>query len=593
MGSYLNKALILYKKYGIKYLIKSCIKKILKYDIKQYNKLCEKKKLSNKELELQRTTDFCYSPIISIVVPLYKTPAIFLREMIESIINQTYQNWELCLSDGSGKDSPIKEVLKEYKEKDRRIKVVYTGEQLKISDNTNKALEIATGDFIAFVDHDDLLTPDALFECIKVINEIPTTQLIYSDEDKITMDGKKYFQPHFKPDYNKDLLNSTNYFCHFFVVDKKIVDITGGLDAKYDGAQDYDFVLRCTEISQNIYHIPKVLYHWRAHMDSTAENPESKMYAFEAGVNALKAHYSRIGIDNVEVTQTKCLGVYRTHYLIDKEPYVSIIIPNKDHIDDLKKCLRSIENTDYRNYEIIIIENNSNKETTFEFYNILKKEEKIKVVYWEGEFNYSAINNMGVKYAKGEYFLFLNNDTEMIDSQCIHELVGFCMRSDVGAVGARLYYEDHSIQHAGVIIGLGGVAGHIFLNTPDDNVGYFARIISQQNYSAVTAACMLVKKEVFEEVGGFDEELKVAFNDVDLCLKMRSRGYLIVYNPYSELYHFESKSRGSDLSPGKANRLKKETELFEKKWENILRIGDPYYNKNLTLDSFECGLRGV
>lgn len=588
-----KKGMTYYKRHGLKETLVRTKDKLTQKKEMDYEKWLKHHMPSEAILSKQKKRIFEYSPKISIVVPLYKTPEDYLKEMIESVRNQTYSNWELCLSDGSGKNSPIEALLKKYQEKDKRIKVAYTGQQMQISENTNEGLKIATGDFIAFADHDDLLAPNALYECVRALNKHPKIRAIYTDEDKVSMDGKRHFQPHFKPHFNRDLLNSTNYFCHLFVVDKKIVDKVGGLDSAFDGAQDYDFVLRCSEVTQNIYHIPKILYHWRAHMDSTAENPESKMYAFEAGARAIQAHYDRIGMKNVSVTQTECLGVYRTHYDITEEPLVSIIIPNKDHIDDLDKCLKSIERTSYHNYEVIVVENNSVEDKTFQYYEALKGNEKVQVVYWKDKFNYSAINNFGVESAKGEYFLFLNNDTEIINKECIHELLGFCMRDDVGAVGARLYFDDNTIQHAGVVVGLGGIAGHIFLNTPYDQVGYFARIITQQDYSAVTAACVMVKKAVFESINGFDTQLEVAFNDVDLCLRIREAGYLVVYNPYAELYHYESKSRGSDNTPDKIERFNRETAFFEKRWEKILRVGDPYYNRNFAIDKFDCSIRNV
>ena len=587
----LKKGIAYYKRYGVRRTIDRVNEKLFEQNTVSYERWLSKHSPDRKELDRQRRRKFEWEPKISIVIPLYKTPKKYLHALVESIRNQTYTNWELCLSDGSGKNSPIKKYLKEIEQADSRIKVVYNEEQLQISDNTNKAIEIASGDFIGFADHDDLLTLDALYECVRVLNRYPKVQAIYSDEDKVTMDGRKHFQPHFKPDFNMDLLNSTNYFCHFFMVDKAVVDKIGMLNSEFDGSQDYDFVLRCSEVVKYIYHIPKILYHWRAHEDSTAENPESKMYAFEAGARAIQAHYDRIGWKNTKVTQTQCLGVYRTHYELEETPMVSIIIPNKDHIDDLRLCLNSVEKCSYQNYEIIIVENNSVEKETFQFYeSIEKNNEKIQVIYWEGKFNYSLINNFGVKHAKGSYLLFLNNDTEMINEDCIEEMLGFCMREDVGAVGARLYYSDGSIQHAGVIVGMGGIAGHIFLNTPGDQVGYFARIITQQDYSAVTAACIMVKREAFEKVEGFDENLVVAFNDVDLCLKIGQLGKRIVYNPFAELYHHESKSRGEDNTTDKIVRFNRETGYFEEKWKKILTTGDPYFNKNFAIDQVDCSL---
>ena len=547
-------------------------------------------------LETQRKQKFDYSPLISIAVPAYQTPVEFLRQMIESLIVQTYSNWELCFSDGSGAQSPLTELLKELTAKDNRIKYVSHEEPLQISENTNSAIEIATGDFIAFADHDDELTPNALFECVKAINEKPQTLVIYTDEDKMSMDGHKFFQPHFKPDYNPDLLCTVNYICHLFVVSRKVIEKVGGLRSEFDGAQDYDFVLRCVEAvkDEEICHIPKILYHWRCHEDSTAENPESKLYAFEAGRRAVQAHYERTGI-RAEVFKGEYLGLYRTKFIRDHDPLISIIIPNKDHIDDLKRCMESIEQkSTYKNYEYIIVENNSTDSATFEYYKKLEAENpKVRMVYWDGVFNYSAINNYGASFAKGEYLLLLNNDTEIINPDCLEELLGYCMRKDVGAVGARLYYEDDTIQHAGVVIGFGGIAGHCFVQQKRGTTGYCHRIICAQDYSAVTAACMMVKREAFDKVGGLTEELAVAFNDIDFCMKLREAGYLIVYNPYAELYHYESKSRGLEDTPEKVARFNKEIQIFERRWPDIMRDGDPYYNPNLTLKSQDFSLKRI
>ena len=548
------------------------------------------------ELEKQKKTSFGYRPKISFVVPLYKTPEKYLRRLTESFQEQTYSNWELCFSDGSGAQSPLTELLKELTAKDNRIKYVSHEEPLQISENTNSAIEIATGDFIAFADHDDELTPNALFECVKAINEKPQTLVIYTDEDKMSMDGHKFFQPHFKPDYNPDLLCTVNYICHLFVVSRKVIEKVGGLRSEFDGAQDYDFVLRCVEAvkDEEICHIPKILYHWRCHEDSTAENPESKLYAFEAGRRAVQAHYERTGI-HAEVFEGEYLGLYRTKFIRDHDPLISIIIPNKDHIDDLKRCMESIEQkSTYKNYEYIIVENNSTDPATFEYYKKLEAENpKVRMVYWDGVFNYSAINNYGASFAKGEYLLLLNNDTEIINPDCLEELMGYCMRKDVGAVGARLYYEDDTIQHAGVVIGFGGIAGHCFVQQKRGTTGYCHRIICAQDYSAVTAACMMVKRSAFDAVGGLSEELAVAFNDIDFCMKLRKAGYLIVYNPYAELYHYESKSRGLEDTPEKVARFNKEVATFEKKWPDILKKGDPYYNPNLTLKSQDFSLKRI
>ena len=595
---YAEKGLRYWRNQGSRALVDKMISKVKTASTREipYQKWIIRHLPSNKELEKQRREKFDYQPKISLVVPLYKTPEKYLLQLVESVKTQTYPNWELCLSDGSGENSPLTSFLKSLEAGDERIKVAYNEQALQISENTNAGIEIATGDYIAFADHDDELTPHALFECVKALNKDRKIRLIYSDEDKMSMDGHKFFQPHFKPDYNPDLLCTVNYICHLFVVQREILDQVGTFRKEFDGAQDYDFIFRCVEAvdPSEIYHVTKILYHWRCHEDSTAENPESKTYAFEAGKRAIEEHYHRTGI-KAEVYQGEFLGLYRTRFLRDYDPLISIIIPNKDHIEDLKRCMDSIDQkSSYKNYEYIIVENNSTDEKTFQYYKDLEAENpKAHVVYWDREFNYSAINNYGVTFAKGEYILLLNNDTEIINETCLEELLGYCMRSDVGAVGARMYYEDDTIQHAGVVIGFGGIAGHCFVLQPRGTTGYCHRIICAQDYSAVTAACMLVKKSAFDEVGGLTEELAVAFNDIDFCMKLREAGYLIVYNPYAELYHYESKSRGLEDTPEKVARFNKEMQIFERRWPDILRNGDPYYNPNLTLKSQDFSLRRI
>lgn len=594
--SYFTKGMAYLKRNGLERAIKRTIEKVMRVDLhieENYGKWRKKHLISREELEAQRRTKFELRPLISIVVPLYKTPIPYLKEFVESVQNQTYENFELCLSDGSGEDSPLTETLNEIQKKDTRIKVIYTKRQMQISENTNCAIQIATGNYIAFADHDDLLAPNALFECVKAINENSRIDVLYTDEDKITMNGKEYFQPHFKSDFNIDLLCSMNYISHLFVVKKELLKQVGCLRQEFDGAQDYDFILRCVEQAKEICHIPKALYHWRAHKDSTAENPESKLYAFEAGKRAVQAHYDRIGIEAV-VTNGEYLGLYKTRFVIpDEKPLISIIIPNKDHSADLDKCVQSIlTKSAYPNIEFIIVENNSTEKETFDYYRRLEAEhECVHVVFWEDVFNYSGINNFGVRHAKGEYLLFLNNDTEIINRDCLEEMLGYCIQDDVGAVGARLYFEDNTIQHAGVIIGFGGIAGHAFIGSLREDNGYFSRIICAADLSAVTAACMMVKRSVFEEAGGFDESLQVAFNDIDFCLKVRALGKLVVYNPYAELYHYESKSRGYEDTPDKVQRFNREANVFLRKWPDILEKGDPYYNVNLSLDKADFSLK--
>jgi len=557
-----------------------------------YAKWYHQDKASAAQLQRQRTEAFSVLPLFSIVVPLYRTPEPYLQELISSVKAQTYPHWELCLSDGSGDETYLQKILSTYADDDTRIRVVTATRSLGIAENTNQAIALAKGDFVVFADHDDVLAPNALYECVKRLERQPETEVIYTDEDKISMNGKVHFDPQFKPDFNEALLCSVNYICHLFVVKKSLQEQVGLLDAAYDGAQDYDFILRCTEQAKQIHHIPKILYHWRCHQDSTAVNQESKTYAFAAGKRAIQAHYDRLGI-TATVTESEYLGLYRSEYQLASTPLVSIIIPNKDHAADLKRCIDSIEEkSSYKAYEYVIIENNSEEEATFLYYEELKKnKENVKIVTYEGDFNYSAINNFGVRYASGEYLLFLNNDTACLDGEMLTELLGIGSRADVGAVGARLYYGDDTIQHAGVILGLGGIAGHAFAQERRSATGYCRRIICMQDLSAVTAACMLVRKTIFDEIGGFDEELAVTFNDVDLCLRIGERGKRVIYNPYVQLYHYESKSRGAENTPEKVARFHSEIAFFEKRWGELLKKGDPYYNPNLTLKEADYTLK--
>lgn len=587
-----QKTLRYWKNYGLKNTIKKVCQKLSgQRDYGNYEDFLKKYGVKEEELARQRQEVFENGPCFSIAVPLYQTKEKYLREMIESVQAQTYTNWELCLADGSGREHSLQPVVGEYIAKDKRIKYCLLDSNEGIAGNTNEALKMADGDFVVLTDHDDLLSPEALYQCAKAVQKEPQTDVIYSDEDKVDMSGKKFFEPHFKSDYNIDLLCTMNYICHLFVVRKDVMERAGLFESCYDGAQDHDFILRCTEKAEHIVHIPKVLYHWRCHAQSTSENPESKLYAFENGCKAVKAHYDRIGIP-AEVEQGPFYGMYRTHYLWKEQPLVSILIPNKDHVTDLKKCMDSIEEkSTYRNFEFIIVENNSTEEETFAYYKEIEKRDNVRVLYYKEDFNYSRINNFGAKEANGEYVLLLNNDTEMIEPDSIKEMLDVCMRPDVGIVGAKLIFEDNTIQHAGVIIGFGGVAGHAFIGQDRDDNGYFSRIISVQDLSAVTAACLMVRRSVFDEVEGLNEEFKVAFNDIDFCLKVRKAGYLVVYNPYAQFYHYESKSRGQEDSADKVARFQQEIGLFGERWGELLEHGDPYYNPNLTLDKADFSLK--
>ena len=556
-------------------------------DTEEVYNVWRKKYIPNaRKLKKQRAEKLDYEPCISIIVPTYKTPEKFLKEMIDSVRNQSYENWELCIGDGSVTEDTVKNVVESYQKKDKRIKMLCLSENLGIAGNTNAALSIATGDYIALLDHDDILAPDALYEVVKWMNEHykDETDVIYTDEDKVSFDLKDYFEPHFKSDYNLDLIRSNNYICHLFVAGKSIVDQVGGFRKEYDGSQDYDFILRCIEQSKHVEHVPKVLYHWRCHPGSTAANQESKMYCYEAGKRAIEDHLKRMGEDDCQVVMTEHLGFYHVIYPIREQKKVSIIIPNKDQKEILERCIESIiQKTDYKNYEIIIVENNRTTNEIFEYYKTIEQRENIRVVIWKDKFNYSAINNFGVKYANGEYLLFLNNDIEVIRENWLSEMLANVQRKEVGIVGAKLLYPDNMVQHAGVIIGMGGIAGHPLSRHPADDCGYFARGIIQQNLNAVTAACMLTKKEVYEKVKGFEEKLAVAFNDIDLCLKVRKAGYLIVYDPEALLYHHESISRGKEDTLEKRNRFEGEVDYMAKKWKDVLEKGDEYYNPNLSL----------
>lgn len=593
------KSTVGFVKQGIKKTNPRTVKKVLKYirvngirglrsyivegvnrKEKPYAEWFAENLLSKEELELQRQKRFETEPKISVIVPTYRTPEVFLREMIDSVVNQTYSNWELCIADGSEGDKVVEGILEGYAKKDPRIKYRLLDKNLGIADNTNAALELATGDYIGLFDHDDILAQNALYEIVSALQE-DDYDILYTDEDKISSDGKEHNDPNFKPDFSMDLFRSHNYITHFFVVKHSIMDKIGGFRSAYDGSQDYDLMFRCIENSEKIKHIPMILYHWRIHQNSVAGDPASKMYAYDAGKRAIEDHLKRMNIA-ASVEHQGLWGMYHVKYETPGNPLISIVIPNKDHTKDLDVCIRSIyKNSSYRNFEIIVVENNSTEKETFSYYDRIQSEfENVKVVMWEGIFNYSAINNFGVQYANGEYLLFLNNDTEMISEDALKEMLGCCMREEVGAVGAKLLYDDDTVQHAGVVVGFGGYAGHVNTGIGRDDYGYMVRAMVNCNYSAVTAACMMTKKELFLQVGGFDEQFVVACNDVDYCLKLRKIDKLIVYNAFAEWYHYESKSRGYEDTPEKLARFENEVKKFQKKWPEILEKGDPFYNPN-------------
>ncbi len=583
-------------KYGFVKTIKKCIKTVLRKIVRflkgekdlqygDYGGWIKYNEPKDADLKLQMKKKFSLEPKISVVVPMYNTKEKFFKDLVDCMIHQTYSNWELCLADGSPKQN---ENLKKYIEKDSRIKYQFLGENRGIAGNSNSAIEMATGDYIALLDHDDILADYALFEVVNYINKWPNAEFLYSDEDKIDENDNRY-DAYFKPDFAPDTLRCQNYICHFSIFKSDLMKKLNGFKADYDGAQDYDIFLRMSEITkpENIKHIPKILYHWRVHSESTAKlNSHAKNYAFEAGKKAIEDHLKRIGLDG-NVSEGCIEGIYRIDYKVIGEPKVSIVIPNKDGKDILSVCINSLlGKTTYKNYEIIIVENNSETEEIFEYYKELEKNGKIKIVYYPNKgFNYSAIINFGVKNSTGEYIVQLNNDTELITPNWLELMLGFCQRKDVGGVGAKLYFPDETIQHAGIIVGIGGIAGNRFKSIPKSGHGYFAKESMIENLSAVTAACMMNPKSIYEEVGYMNEKLAVAFNDVDFCLKIREKGYLIVYNPFVEFWHYESKSRGAENTPAKIKRFQGEMSTFEQRWPEILEEGDPYYNINLSLDT--------
>jgi GT2 family glycosyltransferase len=526
---------------------------------------------------------FRYTPLISIIMPVFNVDERWLKKAIDSVLAQVYPNWELCIVDDGSHGEYIKAVIDEYRSKDRRIKVKYLHRNRGISEASNEALSMATGQFVGLLDHDDELSQDALFEVVRALNDNGDLNLIYSDEDKLSMDGVRS-EPFFKPDWSPDTFCSYNYICHFTVIRKEIIDEVGGFRKGFEGSQDYDLFLRVTDKTQKIFHIPKILYHWRTIDTSVAKDPDSKLYAFENGKKAITEHLERNKLHG-KVENASFLGNYRIRYYLEEKPKVTILIPSKDKVDVLKRCIDSItEKSSYAAYEIVIIDNGSSKQATNSYYQTLRSNDQIRVLKYDHPFNFSAINNYGVANTDSEYIIFLNNDTEVITEDWIEAMLEFAQRDDVGAVGALLYYPNDTVQHAGVIVGIGGVAGHAHKHSPRDAMGYYSRIKINQNLSAVTAACLMTKKSVFESVGGFDENFSHAFNDIDLCLKIRQNGYLIVYTPYSELYHHESLSRGYEDTPSKINRFADEIIYFKKRWHRELEQGDPYYNPNLTLN---------
>lgn len=551
----------------------------------EYDEWFNATKVTEEELERQRNTKFEFAPMISIIVATFNTKEEYLKEMIDSVRNQSYSNWQLCIGDGSTNDS-VEKYVKEHYGDDSRIVFKKLEKNYGISGNMNGALELVTGDYVGLFDHDDLLTPDCLYEFIASMQKVHH-DCVYSDEDKLNDKTKKFEDPHFKPDFSIDLLCSHNYITHFFVVNMDIVRKVSGMRSEYDGSQDHDFIFRCVEQANSVHHVPKILYHWRMHPLSTAMDPESKMYCYTSGKKAIESHFKRVGIDaTVEMLPRPLYGMYHCKYTVKDHPLVSILIPNYNHKDLLKGCIESLMNVNtYSNMEIVIVENNSTEQEIFDYYKELEETySNVKVIYYEGDFNYSKINNYGVRYTHGEYILFLNNDTKVIEPDSIEDMLGVCQREDVGAVGAKLLYEDDTVQHCGVVVGYHGYATAAFSLIDRNDFGYMGRPRVSWDVSAVTAACLMTKREIFDEVGGFDEDFKVACNDVDLCLKIRSLNKWIVEDVFSVWYHYESKSRGLEDTPEKQARFQSEIARFQKKWPEILKNGDPFHNPNFDLD---------
>lgn len=552
---------------------------------------------TSEQAKQQRETTFERMVKISILVPLYNTPQKFLDEMIGSVIAQTYQNWELCLADGSDHDhDDVEARCREYVAKDKRIVYKRLEKNEGIAGNTNRCYEMATGEYIGLFDHDDVLHPSALYEYVKVINE-QGADYIYCDETTFKGDSiDNMITLHFKPDFAPDNLRANNYICHFSVFARELLEDTELFRSGFDGSQDHDMILRLTAKAKKIVHVPKLLYYWRSHKASVASDISAKPYAIAAAKGAVADHLTRSGFKNFEIKSTRAFDtIFEIKYEILSEDRISILIPNKDHIDDLRRCIDSIkERTTYDNYEIIVIENNSEQQETFAYYKTIEKQENITVVTYKGEFNYSRINNFGAQFATGKYLLLLNNDTQVITMNWLEAMLMYAQRADVGAVGAKLYYGDRTIQHAGVVIGLGAhrTAGHTHYKINSDNLGYMGKLCYAQNVSAVTGACLMVKKSLYDELGGLDENFRVALNDVDFCLRLREKGYLNVFTPFAELYHFESASRGIDVADeAKAKRYEEESALFRERWKELLEKGDPYYNPNFSLDHSDYSLK--
>lgn len=560
---------------------------MLRYGYKQWVKKFDTLHDVDRKAILEHITRLEHKPLISVLMPTCNSAELWLRQAIDSVRAQLYPYWELCIADDASTDTKVHGILEEYKNKDSRIRVIYRKTNGHISAASNSALEIASGHFFALLDHDDVLSEHALYMVALAVNQNPNLTLIYSDEDKIDSDGTR-FEPYFKPDWNPELMRCQNVISHLGVYRTEVVQALGGFQLGFEGGQDWDLALRVSETisSSMIHHIPHVLYHWRIHPDSTASNINVKQYAVTAGNRAITEHLARCGLRAEVLPHPTLVGQWRVRYALPAiPPLVSIIIPTRNGLNLLKRCIDTLQElTDYPNYELIIVDNQSDDPDTLVFLNGKSAKGEIRICTYDAPFNYSAINNAAAYESRGEVLCFLNNDIEITDSGWLTELVSHAIRPGIGAVGARLLYPDGYIQHAGVIVGIGGVAAHIYVKSSISEPGSGGRAILQQNLSAVTGACMVVTRAAFDKVNGFEaDHLPVSFNDVDLCLKLGEIGYQNLWTPYATLIHHESASRGRDNTPEKKLRFSKEASYMHQRWGKLLS-NDPAYNLNLTLD---------
>jgi O-antigen biosynthesis protein len=530
-----------------------------------------------------RIEAFAHRPLISIVVPTFNPRAEWLEAAVDSVRTQLYPHWELCIADDVSTDPTVRLLLERLAREDARIKLVFREQNGHISAASNSALTLATGEWVALLDHDDLLSEHALFWIADAINADPAARMIYSDEDKL--DEAHRFDPYFKCDWNLDLFYSRNIFSHLGVYRRDLIEEVGGFRIGFEGSQDYDLALRCIEqiAPTAVHHVPRVLYHWRIHPESTATAADAKPYAAVAGERALNEHFQRIGVRAAATWQR---NGYRVRYALpDPAPLVSIIIPTRNGLELIRQCIDSIlQRSSYKNFEILIVDNGSDDAAALNYFESLRKDARIRVLRDDRPFNYSALNNEAVAQARGEYIALVNNDIEVISPDWIEEMLGFASQPGVGAVGAKLLYPDGTIQHAGVVMGMGGIAGHVYKHAPRAAYGYFGRACLSSRYAAVTAACLVVSRARYLEVGGLNEpDLAVAFNDIDFCLKLDEAGYRNVYTPYAELYHHESATRGSDLDPNKLARFIEEQKYMATRWRPWLSA-DRFYSPNLSLD---------